>query len=414
MTSLLLARAGVEVVLLEKHDDFIRDFRGDTVHASTIRLLDELGLGEAFRALPQTRLDDLTIPTDGAGGHVVLGEFGRLRPPYNYVSMVPQWDLLNLLVESAQAEPTFTLLRRTTATGLLVDGDGMAVGVHAEDETGSSIEIGADLVIACDGRRSVVRESSGLPERDYPVGFDTWWFRLPLPPEAAVETSLTPRFHERDVLLSFPRRNYEQVAFFARKGSDAGIRFDGLTRFRERIVSLEPRFANRITALTSLEDVHLLDVRMMRLRRWWRPGLLIIGDAAHAMSPVGGVGVNLAIQDAVAAATRLARPLLSGRRNLDRSLAAVQRRRQLPTIAVQAGQRFLHRRVFDAAMGGRLANGAPRIAVILARHVPVARYLYARAVAFGPAPEHAPAFARRAKRRRRRRDQSVSRDVRLG
>ncbi len=393
---LLLARAGVAVEVVERHDDFNRDFRGDTVHASTIRLLDELGLGDAFRALPQSRLDDLSLPMPD-GSRLLLGDFSRLTPPYDHVAMVPQWDLLDLLATAARPEPSFTMTTGTAATGVIVE-NGVVTGVHLapRDGRGERAELRADVVVACDGRGSTVRDAAGLRPVASPVPFDTWWFRLPRR-EDDQASALVPAFADGDVLLSFPRPEYHQVAYFAPKGSDARLRAEGVAAFRARVARLRPDFADRVDAIASMDDVHVLDVRMDRLRRWWRPGLLCIGDAAHAMSPAGGVGINLAVQDAVAAATVLGPALTAGRvgAGLDRDLARVQRRRTPPTVVVQAAQAVLHRVVFERAFDGRLADGPPLLPVLLARFVPPARGLYARGVAFGPLPEHAPGWARR-------------------
>lgn len=395
--ALLLARAGIDVRVVEKHDDFNRDFRGDTVHASTIRLLDELGLGDRFRALPQSRLDDFSLPLPD-GSHALLGDFSRLRPPHDHVAMVPQWDLLDLLVTAARAEPSFSITMGRAATGTIVE-NGVVTGVHLRpygDREGPHEELRADVVIACDGRDSVLRSAAGLRPRAFPVPFDTWWFRLPRVPGDA-ETALVPAFAGTDVLLSFPRPDYHQVAYFAPKGSDAALRAAGLSAFRERVARLRPDFAGRVDAIASMDDVHVLDVRMDRLDRWWRPGLLCIGDAAHAMSPAGGVGINLAVQDAVATAAILAPALRSGLRGpaLDGALAAVQRRRATPAVIVQTAQAVLHRVVFERAFSGALQSGPPKLPVLLARWVPPVRGVYARGIAFGPRPEHAPSWARR-------------------
>jgi 2-polyprenyl-6-methoxyphenol hydroxylase-like FAD-dependent oxidoreductase len=394
---LLLARAGVAVRVVEKHDDFNRDFRGDTVHASTIRLLDELGLGDRFRALPQSRLDDFSLPLPD-GSRALLGDFSRLRPPYDHVAMVPQWDLLDMLVTAARDEPAFDITMGLVATGT-IEENGVVTGVHLRpyrDPDGTPEELRADVVIACDGRDSALRNAVGLRPRSFPVPFDTWWFRLPREAGDA-ETALVPAFSDTDVLLSFPRPDYHQVAYFAPKGSDAALRAAGVAAFRQRVARLRPDFAGRVDAIASMDDVHVLDVRMDRLRRWWRPGLLCIGDAAHAMSPAGGVGINLAVQDAVATAAVLAPALRRGARGaaLDGALAAVQRRRSAPAAVVQAAQAVLHRVVFERAFSGALRDGPPKVPVLLARWVPPVRGVYARGIAFGPLPEHAPAWARR-------------------
>ncbi|MFJ3035835.1 FAD-dependent oxidoreductase [Curtobacterium pusillum] len=393
---LLLARAGIAVRVVEKHDDFNRDFRGDTVHASTIRLLDELGLGERFAALPQSRLDDFSLPMPD-GSRLLLGDFSRLRPPYDHVAMVPQWDLLDLLVTAAREEPSFDISMGLAATGT-IEENGVVTGVHLRPYRGAGEpeELRADVVIACDGRDSVLRAAAGLHPRSSPVPFDTWWFRLPRRPGDAT-TALVPAFSGTDVLLSFPRPDYHQVAYFAPKGADAALRAEGLEAFRARVARLRPDFADRVDTIESMDDVHVLDVRMDRLTRWWRPGLLCIGDAAHAMSPAGGVGINLAVQDAVATAAVLAPALQRGLRGaaLDRTLARVQRRRTPPAVAIQTAQAVLHRVVFERAFAGGLQSGPPKLPVLLARWVPPVRGLYARGIAFGPLPEHAPAWARR-------------------
>ncbi|MFI2564683.1 FAD-dependent oxidoreductase [Paenarthrobacter sp. NPDC018779] len=396
---LLLARAGVHVTVLEKHADFLRDFRGDTVHASTVRLLDELGLGEGFRRLPQSQLNNFRLPTED-GDSVVLADFGLLKEPYNYVAMVPQWDLLDFLVEAARQEPTFTLLMNTEATDLLRDAAGAVEGVRfrtrdaQSGETMDTGELRAGLTVACDGRGSILRKRAGMVPREFSVPFDTWWFRLPRTVnEHDPVASISPRFGRGDVLLSLTRKDYHQIAYLAAKGLDADLRREGVQAFRDRISRLRPDLADRVDTIRSMDDVHLLDVKLNRLSRWHRPGLLLIGDAAHAMSPAGGVGINLAVQDAVAAARILAPALLSS--TLDEShLAAVQKRRWLPTVLIQTFQRVLHRGVFARVMAGHEPK-PPKPLLFVVRHFPGFRKLPARMIAFGPRPEHAPGFARR-------------------
>ncbi|MFF1385224.1 FAD-dependent oxidoreductase [Arthrobacter sp. NPDC058288] len=401
MLGLLLARAGVDVTVLEKHGDFLRDFRGDTVHASTIRLIDELGLGDGFRKLPQSKLNNVAFPIPGVG-LVTLGDFASLTPPYDYIAMMPQWDFLNFLATEAAREPTFTLLMEHEATSLMFDG-GRVTGVRyrtGPGREGKSTEgaLHADLVVATDGRHSVLRRAAGLQPKDYPVPFDTWWFKLPRhASEKGAVAGIVPAFRDREAMIALFRDDYYQMGYLGPKGADARIRSEGVERFRERVAALRPDLADRVDSIRSLDDLHWLDVRLDRLRRWYVDGMLCIGDAAHAMSPAGGVGINLAIQDAVAAAARLAPALLRGHVST-KDLAAVERRRRMPTVVVQTVQRVMHRAVFVPLFAGR-RPGAPPVLLFFVRHAPVVRRLLPRLIAFGPRPEHAPAFARRAQPR---------------
>jgi 2-polyprenyl-6-methoxyphenol hydroxylase-like FAD-dependent oxidoreductase len=387
---LLLARAGVAVTVLEKHADFLRDFRGDTVHPSTLQLLDELGLAEQFAKLPYSRLDQVVFPID-ADRSVVVADFRRLRVRYPYVAMVPQWDLLNLLAEAGREEPTFSLRLRTEMTGLIREA-GRVRGVRYRTADGATGEIRAELTVACDGRWSDARREAGLWPREFPVPIDAWWFRLPRVPEDRV-AALTPRAGQGRFAVVIPRDRYLQIAYIGRKGTDPELRARGIERFRQDIAELMPEFADRVGALASMDDVKHLDVRLNRLRRWHVDGLLCIGDAAHAMSPIGGVGINLAVQDAVATATLLAEPLRRGSVRAG-ELAAIRRRRLLPTVLVQALQRFMHRYLVTPILEGRAA-GPPEPVLALLRRVPQATIGPAYLIGVGVRPEHAPDFARR-------------------
>ena len=380
---LLLARAGIEVTVLEKHGDFLRDFRGDTVHPSSMNLLDELGLGERFAALPKSILERGEFDLDGHP--MTLVDFSRLHHRHPYVAMVPQWDLLTLLAEAAAQEPTFTLRMNCEVTGLLRDGD-TVTGVQYLGPDGPG-ELHADLTVACDGRTSIVRQAAGLTAHEYAVPFDLWWFRLPR--ESGGQYSLIPRSADGHTLIMIPREGYFQNAYFIPKGADEQLRAAGLTAFRRALAELIPEIA--CDALKSWDDVKLLDVRLNRLQRWYTNGLLCIGDAAHAMSPAGGVGINLAIQDAVAAARLLAAPLRA-RRVSARDLAAVQRRRRLPTVATQGLQRAMHRGMSRQA--GRDIRPPAAIRAVLER-LPGLSVVPAYVVGVGVRPERAPAFARR-------------------
>jgi len=387
---LLLARAGVEVTVLEKHGDFLRDFRGDTVHPSTLQLLDELGLGERFAKLPHSRLDEVAFPID-VDHTVVVADFRRLKVRYPYVAMVPQWDLLNLLADAGHEEPSFTLRMRTEVTELVRES-GRVQGVRYRTEDGTSGEIRADLTVACDGRWSIAREQADLRPKEFPVPIDAWWFRLPRRP-GDDPAALTPQAGPRRFAIVIPRETFLQIAYIGRKGIDPQLRARGIERFRQDIAELIPWAADRVDALASMDDVKHLDVRLNRLHRWHVDGLLCIGDAAHAMSPVGGVGINLAVQDAVAAATLLAEPLRRGSVT-PAQLARVRARRLLPTALVQLLQRLMHRALVAPIVEGQ-RMGPPKPVLAIMRHVPQASFVPAYLIGVGLRPEHAPAFARR-------------------
>jgi len=388
VAALLLARGGVEVTVLEKHADFLRDFRGDTVHPSTLRLLDELGLFEQFDALQHTKLEGWGVDLpDGRKAPVI--DFTRLRLPHRYIAMVPQWDLLDLLAEAGRQESTFTLRMSHDVTGLLYES-GRVVGVRYDSPDGPG-ELRADLTIACDGRWSLCRREGGLVPREYPVDADIWWFRLPT--ADGVGDTLLPRFKDGLFLGVIPRRGYLQTGYFLHKGADAQLRARGIEALRQDIVTAIPELSEAVNGLESMDDVKLLEIRLNRLRRWYTNGLLCIGDAAHAMSPAGGVGINLAVQDAVAAARLLAAPLRDHRVTA-KDLAAVQRRREFPTAVIQTLQRFLHAMMARAIDSGK--TPAPNKLMRVLARFPQLSAIPAYLMGVGVRPEHAPEFARRA------------------
>ncbi|MFP5346708.1 MAG: FAD-dependent oxidoreductase [Actinomycetes bacterium] len=381
MLGLLLARAGVDVLVLEKHADFLRDFRGDTIHTSTLQLLDELGLGTAFGRLPLRPTSRIQAVTDD--GTYNLADFGRLRGRYREIALLPQWDFLEFLTGAAAENPTFTLRRSSEVVDLMRDGR-RVTGLRYRDDDGTH-DVTTDLVVAADGRSSLVREAAGLSVREFGVPIDVLWLRLPR--EATdVPSESFGRLASGRFLALIDRGSYWQIAFVIRKGGGAEVRSRGLDAFRSELTRLLPHFADRVQQLSSWDDVHVLTVKVDRLRRWWLPGLLCIGDAAHAMSPVGGVGINLAVQDAVAAANRVAVPL---RENRLRSwhLAAVQARRWPPTVVTQLVQRVLQRTFIAEVVAGRRGGTTPRpLRVVDA--VPALQAAAAYAVGVGLLPEH--------------------------
>jgi 2-polyprenyl-6-methoxyphenol hydroxylase-like FAD-dependent oxidoreductase len=390
---LLLARAGIEVTVLEKHADFLRDFRGDTVHASTLTLLDELGLAESFEKLPHRMVERVQVQLDQ--GVAPIGDFRRLPGPHKHIALVPQWDLLDMLADAATAEPEFRLRMNTEVTGLRRQG-GRVTGVTYRTVDGKSGELAADLVVAADGRSSTVRAAAGLRPREFGVPMDVWWFRLPR--FESDPAGLVGRFGARRGVVLIDRGDSFQCAFLIPKGMDSVLRAEGIESFHKQLAGMMPWLADRASTVTSWEDVKLLTVRLNRLRRWFGRGVLCIGDAAHAMSPVGGVGINLAVQDAVAAATILAEPLRHGTPSRWR-LARVQARRWLPTAVIQAVQRLIHKALLGRALSGDMpligASGPLPRPIRLLQRFPWLQAVPAYFVAIGVRPEHAPASARR-------------------
>ncbi|MEU1525376.1 FAD-dependent oxidoreductase [Nocardia rhamnosiphila] len=358
--ALLLARAGITVTVLEKHGDFLRDFRGDTVHASTLRLLDELGLADKLLQIPHRREQCLNLTFDD--GKIPAEDFSRLRGKFNYIVMVPQWELLNLLAESAKAEPTFDLKMRADVDELVHTNDRVS-GVRYRDECGTHHELHADLVVACDGRKSTVRQELGLEMREFGAPMDCVWVRVPRKDNDPDETII--RFSARGGLIAVHRIDYWQTSMLVGKGqADVALADDGAL-VRSTLAELAPFLADRVADLER-DKMFKLEVKLNRARKWWVPGALCIGDAAHAMSPVAGVGVNIAIQDAVAAARYLIPPLRRGHVP-NRHLARVQYHRQLPVVATQTFQRLAQKHQIapsvSAESGEQLRAPAPLRAI---------------------------------------------------
>jgi len=370
---LLLARAGLRVTVVEKHGDFLRDFRGDTIHASTLTLLDELGLGDEFARLDQERIAEVRVAVGDREWS--LADFRRIRGRHREIALMPQWDFLDFVTRHAAGYPGFRLLMETEATGLTVEQG------HVTGLTVSGGAIPATLTVAADGRSSTVRRAARLPVRAYDAPMDVLWFRLSRRESDLVRTA--GRVAPGRLLIRIDRGDYWQVGYVIEKGGYQRLRAAGLAAFRSDLATLEPALADRVDELGGWSDVSVLEVRVDRLRRWHRPGLLCIGDAAHAMSPVGGVGINLAVQDAVAAANLLVRPLRTGTLS-ERDLARVQRRRALPAAVTQAGQRAIHRRIVAPLLDG----GAPPAPVRMLERFPALQAIPAYLLAIGIRPEH--------------------------
>ncbi len=380
MLGLLLARAGVEVLVLEKHGDFLRDFRGDTIHPSTLEVMHELGLLDAFLKLPH---DEVTTLSGQVGAEILqIADFRHLPTRCKFVALMPQWDFLNFLAGAAKAYRGFHLRLRAEACALIEVG-GRIAGLRAETPEGM-LEIRAGLVVAADGRHSVLRAQAGLEVMDLGAPMDVLWLRLSRRTSDPQQT--LGRFVGGRILVMLNRGSYWQCAFVIPKGGIEAIRAAGLPAFREAIAGLAPYLDDRIGELASWDDVKLLTVAVDRLRRWHRPGLLCIGDAAHAMWPIGGVGINLAIQDAVATANLLGPSLLQGTPG-DHALAAVQRRRIFPTAMTQRLQVLVQNRVIRRVLAGAASARLP-LPLRLMRRFPVLTRLPARLVGIGFRPEH--------------------------
>ncbi|WP_067176664.1 FAD-dependent oxidoreductase [Microtetraspora niveoalba] len=391
MLALLLARAGVEVTVLEKHGDFLRDFRGDTVHPSTLELLDELGLADELERIPHRDLT--TVRMDTLDGTLVDADLRRFAPrrKYRHIAMIPQWDFLTLLVEHARRYPAFRLLMNAETLGPIEHG-GAVRGLRYRDADGEH-DLRAVLTVAADGRRSDLRRAAGMIPIDFGAPMDVLWLRVSRRP-GDVGGGLTARIGKGEMAGAIDRGDYWQIAFLIPKGSYRRIREQGLDELRTRLARLLPFLGDRVNEIDDWDKVAFLEVGVNRLRRWDRPGLLAIGDAAHTMSPIGGVGINLAIQDAVATANLLAGPLLRAQADparFDRTLnprlvRRVQRRRALPTIGTQLVQLTAQRRLIDRILDGE----EPRLPAFLngERAGCVLSQLFARIMLYGILPEH--------------------------
>ncbi len=390
MLGLLLARAGIEVLVLEKHGDFLRDFRGDTIHPSTLEILHELGLAERFLALPHSQVTALTVELPS--GERISVDLRRVGGRYPFIAFVPQWDFLDFITREAARYPGFALRMNAEVVGLLEER-GEIVGVRYRDAEGEHAAR-AVLTVGADGRSSVTREAARLPLAVTSPPMDVLWFRLSRRPTDPAGAGL--RMAPGHIIAFFDRREYWQVGYVIPKGGDAQVRAAGLPAFQSTVAALVPEFADRVVEIADWDQVKLLTVRADRLRRWARPGYLAIGDAAHAMSPIGGVGINLAIQDAVTAADVLWQPLRQGRVTM-RELRRVQRQRQPAVRLIQGAQTLIQNSILAPTLAATRSVRLPWAArLVLA--IPGLRDLPARVIAYGIARPHVatPALAKAA------------------
>lgn len=386
MLGYLLARSGVEVVVLEKHADFLRDFRGDTVHPSTLEVIHELGLLDSFLRLPHEKIDRVALEIGRESWPVA--DFSHLPTRCKFIALMPQWDFLNFLATEAKRFPAFGLRMGTEATGLIAER-GRIVGLRAK-AGGKEFEIRSDLVVVASGRGSTLRDDAGLRVDDLGAPMDALWFKLASRPDDPGQ--LIGRFAAGRIFVLINRGDYWQCAYVIPKGSFDRMRARDFDDFRDDIARHVPMLADRVEGLRGWDDIKLLTVGVDRLRRWYRPGLLCIGDAAHTMSPIGGVGINLAIQDAVAAANLLAAPLREERLEVGH-LHGVQRRRQWPTRVTQRFQILVQNRVIGNVLEGRRGLKPPWPVHLFARF-PYLRRIPAHLIGIGVRPEHVERRAR--------------------
>jgi 2-polyprenyl-6-methoxyphenol hydroxylase-like FAD-dependent oxidoreductase len=380
MLGFLLVRAGIDVIVLEKHKDFLRDFRGDTIHPSTLELMHELGLLDEFLKVPHQEVSRLTFQVGAE--RIPMVDFRHLPTRCKFVALMPQWDFLDFLAKQGRRYSHFNLRMETEATDLISDG-GRVMGLRARTPAGD-LEIRAELVVGCDGRHSTMRQSAKLDVEDVGAPIDVLWFRLSRKASDTEETG--GHIEAGRMLVTLNRGDYWQCAYVIPKGGIETVKREGLAAFRDRVSEIEPFLKDRVGELNSFDDIKLLTVAIDRLRQWHRPGLLCIGDAAHAMSPVGGVGVNLAVQDAVAAANILAEPLRAGSVTAAH-LAAVQARRAFPMQVIQRMQVIVQNKLLSPALASR-ERPKPPFVMRLIQWFPVLRRIPARIVGLGVRPEH--------------------------
>jgi 2-polyprenyl-6-methoxyphenol hydroxylase-like FAD-dependent oxidoreductase len=380
MLGFLLARAGVHVVVLEKHADFFRDFRGDTVHPSTLELMFELGLIDEFLKLPHQKVETLTAQIGAE--HVQMVDFRHLPTHCKFVALMPQWDFLNFLAEHGKRYKTFDLRMQADATDL-IEENGRIVGLVANTPDGA-LTIRADLVVGCDGRHSIVREKAGFESEDYGAPMDVLWFRVSHKDGDSADTF--GHIEAGKLMVMFDRGDYWQCAYVIPKGGIERMKSEGLEAFRQQVAEMSPFLSERVGELKTWDDVKLLSVTVDRLKKWGRSGLLCIGDAAHAMSPIGGVGINMAVQDAVAAANRLAGPLRTGKVT-DKDLQAIEERRTLPMRFTQGLQLIVQRQIISRVLASQ-QRPKPPLFLKLFGVFPALRRIPARLVGLGIRPEH--------------------------